>query len=108
MKKHRNLFEYSHSKLRRGRRLYGRLCSKSINKHANNANVLAIRAQARGLYSANTEFRSIVFSLCRHAYNHSPEFDCVGGFGWYAWIDKNGDVWNRKAVKKHGKLLVRC
>jgi hypothetical protein len=103
----RRLFDYSNAKLRRARRLYGFICSSAINLNQDIVYVLANRAQEKGLYSEKTEIRSVIFSLCRHAYNNSIHYDGIGGFGWYRWCDEFGEPWNSKPRKKKGKIVVR-
>jgi len=106
--KTREFYSMSHERLMRARRLYGFICSSAINKSPEIIHLVAERAAKRGLYSENTELKSVKFSLCRHAYKYSKEFDCIGGFGWYRWIDKNGDVWNKQPrYNKLGLLIVR-
>jgi len=103
----RKLFEYSNKKLRRARRLYGRICSKQINKTPEIVHAIAVKAIDRGLYSASTGVKDVKFSLCRYAYINSAHFDAAGGFGWYGWVDKFGAVWDKKPRYKNGKLFIR-
>lgn len=105
--KARKLFEYSNSRLRRGRRLYGRICAKQINKTPDIVHHLAAKAISRGLYSQLTGEQNVKFSLCRYAYMHSQHYDRKGGFGWYAWIESFGAVWFQKPKYKNGKLLIK-
>ena len=89
----RALFRMSNKRLMRARRLYGFLISKEVNRNPRIVLRLADRAIERGLYSQATIKRDVVFSLCRHCYRHSKNFDRQGGFGWYEWMRENGVHW---------------
>ena len=117
MKAIRDSFRQSSKKLRRARKLYGFLCSKLINKHAQAAIPLAIRAKEFGLYSENTGVDHVIFSLCRYAYKHSSYRS--GNFSdWHKWIRNhdteidNRPIWHgvkrlpKKGNKPHIKLSV--
>ncbi len=108
MKELRESYKNNNRKLRRARRLYGKLISDSVIAHPQLSIVCATRAQDFGMYSDKTEFRSVVFSILRYAYKHSDFFDRVGGFGWYKFCDDKC-LMNRsfRLVRPKGKPKIK-
>jgi hypothetical protein len=112
IRSNRVFHDLSVCRLRRARRLYGYICSKTLNSQPAFAIVAAKRAKDAGLYSESTAITSIVFSLCRYAYKNSESFDRIGGFGWYEWIGNNSRLWDHgictrmRNNKPHIKLTI--
>lgn len=78
-------FRHSNKKLRRARKLYGRLIFTALNQQPSLLHRCACRAIAAGLYSARTGLVAVKFSLVRIFWRLSPDSD-HGGFGWHHWL----------------------
>lgn len=69
----RNIHQMSSAKLKRARRLYVKLCEKSIHKSPEMIFVYAQRAQANGLYSSKTGYRDVIWHFVRRLWRLDTE-----------------------------------
>lgn len=98
IKDDRKMVSMSASRLRRARRLYFRLVCPAIPSGAEGRwmiRELVPRIKARGLYSPNTDARSIEFTFYRKLYEHSHKFPDQSqtirrNKGWFEWLMANG------------------
>lgn len=70
---HRSIQSFSSAKLRRARRLYVKLCEKSIHKSPEMIFIYAQRAQMNGLYSSKTGFRDVIWHFVRRLWRIDNE-----------------------------------
>ena len=101
----RDSFNYDSAKLRRARRLYGRLIYREVLKNPDIAFVCAQRAIARGLYSPKTGLQSVCSSIIGYAYKNDTGYK--GYAFWHKWLDEKGigSIWFK--FGKYGDGRVR-
>lgn len=73
IQKQRQIQSLSSAKLRRARKLYVKLCERSIHKSPEMIFIYAQRAQMNGLYSPKTSFRDVVWHFIRRLWRIDTE-----------------------------------
>lgn len=108
IQRQRAFFRSSNGRLRRARRLYVAICLRDLERYGNPViDLMAQRAQERGLYSDKTNLRSIRQSINGHHYRLTMEREkCGGPFGWHNWC-KALDINPWKGYYDH-KKRIRC
>lgn len=106
----RQQFNHNHKRLRRARRLYGFLIREEIKQNPNMAFICAQRAIARGLYSTNTMYSTVVYSMFKHAYNADNAHGNIRG--WGRWLDQyafgsNFQWYKVRKMMKNDKPVLR-
>lgn len=108
IQRQRTFFRSSNRRLRRARRLYVAICLRDLERYGNPViDLMAKRAQERGLYSEKTDIRSVRHSINGHHYHLTSKREaCSGTFGWHNWCNKM-DISPWKGYYNH-KKRIRC
>lgn len=103
----RKMQQMSSEQLRRARGLYAVLCEKAIYRSPQLIFICAQRAQARGLYSAKTGYRDVVWHFVRRLWRIDSSRgknrvfnDFQKDSGLWAICDKEKQCWKYPKLRK--------
>ena len=102
----RIFYKLSNSKLRRARRLYVAICLRDIEKYGNPViNMMAERAQERGLYSDKTLIRDVRHSINGHHFQLTKYRVPYSFMQWHNWC-RLMDIDALSGYFKHKKKIT--
>lgn len=111
IKQERKIQSLSAAKLKRARRLYVKLCEKSIHKSPEMIFIYAQRAQMNGLYSSKTGFRDVIWHFVRRLWRIDSERGKYRIFDDFSRDSGLWGLWNKKKCwhfySKHRKPRIR-